>query len=236
MKRAVNSAGILNYYLWLMTTVTTQSLALDKLPVNWFDMAVLLILALGLFRGRKNGMTKEVLRVFQWLAVVIVCGLFYETAAQAVVNIAAWNKPTSYVTGYLILAFMVWIVFAVLKRIFVPRLTGSNVFGGGEYYLGMFSGMIRFACMVLFALALLNAPVYTQAEILAHQAYAKRWFGGGVYGGNYIPDLHTVQDSVFKKSFAGPYIKDYLGTLLINTAPPESQKAVAKTGVITIRQ
>ncbi|MGA9453069.1 MAG: CvpA family protein [Verrucomicrobiia bacterium] len=219
-----------------MTTVTTQSLALDKLPVNWFDMAVLLILALGLFRGRKNGMTKEVLRVFQWLAVVIVCGLFYETAAQAVGNIAAWNKPTSYVTGYLILAFMVWIVFAVLKRIFVPRLTGSNVFGGGEYYLGMFSGMIRFACMVLFALALLNAPVYTQAEILAHQAYAKRWFGGGVYGGNYIPDLHTVQDSVFKKSFAGPYIKGYLGTLLINTAPPEAQKAVAKTGVITIRQ
>ena len=96
--------------------------------------------------------------------------------------------------------------------------------------------MIRFACMVLFALALLNAPVYTQAEILAHQAYAKRWFGGGVYGGNYIPDLHTVQDSVFKKSFAGPYIKGYLGTLLINTAPPEAQKAVAKTGVITIRQ
>ena len=103
-----------------MTTVTTQSLALDKLPVNWFDMAVLLILALGLFRGRKNGMTKEVLRVFQWLAVVIVCGLFYETAAQAVGNIAAWNKPTSYVTGYLILAFMVWIVFAVLKRFLFP--------------------------------------------------------------------------------------------------------------------
>jgi len=219
-----------------MTTTTVQSLALDKLPVNWFDMALLLILALGLFRGRKNGMTKEVLRVFQWLALVIVCGFFYETAAQALINIAAWNKATCYVTGYLILAFLVWVVFAVLKRIFVPRLTGSNVFGGGEYYLGMFSGMVRFACMIFFALALLNAPVYTQAEILAHQAYVKRWFGGGVYGGNYIPDMHTVQESVFKKSFAGPYIKDYLGPLLINTEPPEPEKPVAKTGVVTIRQ
>ncbi len=220
-----------------MIAAIPDSLALDKLPFNWFDMAVLLILAFGLFRGRKNGMTKEILRVFQWLSLVIVCGLFYEVAAQALVNIAAWNKPTSYVTGYLILAFLVWLLFVVLKKIFAPLLTGSNVFRSGEYYLGMFSGMIRFACMVFFALALLNAPVYTPAEIQAHQAYEKRWFGGGIYAGNYVPDLHTVQENVFKKSFLGPYIKNYLGTLLINTEPPESQKPAAKPqGVITVHQ
>jgi uncharacterized membrane protein len=174
--------------------------------------------------------------VFQWLSLVIVCGLCYEAAAQALINTAAWSTPTSYVAGYLILAFLVWFVFVLLKKIFVPRLTGSNIFGSGEYYLGMFSGMIRFACMLFFALALLNAPVYTPAEIQAHQAYVKRWFGGGIYGGNYIPDLHTVQESVFKKSFVGPYIKDYLGTLLINIGPPEPKKPAAKTGVITIHQ
>jgi uncharacterized membrane protein len=219
-----------------MIAAITDSLILDKLPVNWFDSAVLLILAFGLFRGRKNGMTKEFLRVFQWLVLVIVCGLFYKTAAQALVNIAGWNKSTSDVTGYLTLAFLVWFVFVILKKIFAPRLTGSNIFGSGEYYMGMFSGMVRFACMIFFALALLNAPVYTPAEIQAHKAYAMRWFGGGLYGGDYIPDMHTVQESVFKKSFLGPYIKDYLGTLLINTAPPESKKPAAKTGVITIRQ
>ncbi len=220
-----------------MIAAISASLTLDKLPVNWFDAAVLLILALGLFRGRKNGMTKEILRVLQWLALVIVCGLFYETAGQALINIAAWDKPTSYVTGYLILAFLVWFVFVILKKIFVPRLTGSNIFGSAEYYLGMFSGMIRFACMAFFLLALLNAKVYTPAEIAAHQAYMKRWYGGGLYGGDYIPDLHTVQENVFKKSFTGPYIKDYLGTLLINIAPPESNKPAAKPqGVIIIRQ
>ncbi len=219
-----------------MIATNANSLILDKLPVNWFDAAVLLVLGLGLLFGRKHGMTKEVMRVFQWLALDIVCGLIYETAAQALVNITAWDKATSYVTGYLILAFLVWVVFMVLKRFFVPRLTGSNIFGGAEYYLGMFSGMIRSACMLFFALALLNAPVYTRAEIAAHQAYVKRWYGGGIYGGNYIPDLHTVQESVFKKSFVGPYIKDYLGAFLINTEPPEPEKPVAKTGVITIRR
>jgi len=219
-----------------MIAAITESLNLDNLPVNWFDAAVLLSLSLGLYLGRKRGMTKEIMRLFQWLAVVIVCGLFYETVAQALVNFVAWDKATSNVSSYLLLAFLVWLVFVGLKRYFVPRLTGSDVFGGAEYYLGMFSGMVRWACMLIFALALLNAPVYTPAEIAAHQAYVKRWYGGGVYTGNYIPDLHTVQESVFKKSFAGPYIKDYLSPLLINTAPPDTKKPAPKmTGVATIR-
>ncbi len=220
-----------------MFAAITDSLALDKLPVNWFDAAVLLVLAFGLYRGRKNGMTKEILRVFQWLSLVIVCGLFYETAAQVLINLTAWSKPRGYVAGYLTLAFLVWFVFVILKKILVPRLTGSNVFGSAEYYLGMFSGMIRFGCMLFFALALLNAPVYTPAEIQARKAYVQRWYGGGIYSGNYIPDLHAVQESVFKNSLLGPCIKNYLGTLLINTGPLDSNKPAAKSqGVITIHQ
>ena len=214
-----------------MIAITLDSLTMDKLPVNWFDAAVLLILSFGLFRGRKNGMTKELLRTLQWVAVVVACGLLYELAAQALINFASWDRPSSFVTGYLAIAFLVWVVFVGVKKIFAPRLTGSDVFGGGEYYLGMFSGMVRFACMLIFGLALLNAPVYTSAQIAAHEAYVKRWYGGGVYGGNYVPDLHTVQESVFKKSLTGPYIKDYLGPLLINTVPPDTRKPAPKVGV-----
>jgi len=217
-----------------MIAAISDSLSLDKLPVNWFDAAVLLVLSLGLFRGRKNGMTKEVLRMLQWLTLVILCGLFYQTAAQFLVNTAGWTDSTSRVAGYLILAFLVWLVFLVLKKIFAPRLTGSNFFGSGEYYMGMMSGMIRFACILFFGLALVNAPNYTPAEIAAHQAYVKRWYGGGVYGGNYVPDVPTVQDSIFKKSFVGPYIKDYLGQFLINTEPAKPQPKPAKTAVVRI--
>ena len=213
-----------------------DSLTLDNLPVNWFDAAVLLVLALGMYLGRKHGMTKEVVRVFQWLALVIVCGLFYETVAQALVNFAACDKATSSVSGYLLLAFLVWLVFVGLKKYFIPRLTGSNVFGGAEYYLGMVSGLVRSACMLLFVLALLNAPTYTPAEIAAHKAYVKRWYGGGIYSGNYIPDFHAVQESIFKKSFVGPYIKDYLSPLLINTEPPDTKKPAPRaTGLATTR-
>jgi hypothetical protein len=99
----------------------------------------------------------------------------------------------------------------------------------------MLSGMIRYVCMLLAVLALLNAPVYTTQDIKKHEAYVKRWFGGGVYSGNYFPSLYTIQDQVFTKSFTGPYIKDYLGAVLIETAPPAAAKPEPKPAVVNIK-
>ena len=98
----------------------------------------------------------------------------------------------------------------MIKRPLSSRLFGSNLFGSAEYYLGMPSGMVRYACVLLFALAFLNARHYTPAQIEADNKYQERW-----YGAHFFPDLYTVQDQVFEKSFTGPYIKKYLGVLLI---------------------
>jgi hypothetical protein len=230
-----------------MIAADVQSFALENLPVNWFDVAVLGLLILGLFRGRKHGMSKEILPLLKWLTLVLVSGFCYPQVAQLLVNSAGLGKFASCFFGYLLLAFVIIIVFMIFKQLLGYRTSENNFFGSSEYYLGMVSGMVRFACMLLAVLALLNAPYYTQTDIQAHAAYAKRWFGGGVYSGNYFPDLATVQESVFKKSFTGPYIKDYLGPLLIETAPPNAAKpeqtaapAAAKpekkTPVITIQK
>lgn len=200
----------------------------DNLPVSWFDGVVVAVLGLGLWRGRKNGMSKEVMPLFQWLSLVLASGMGYALFAPTYANTIGTGKATSAVLGYCTLALATWLVFYILKGIFVPRLTGSNFFGGGEYYLGMMSGMIRFACMLVAALALLNAPFYTTADIQAHNAYVQRWFGGGMYSGNYFPSVYTVQDYVFKKSFIGSGIKNYLGTLLIDTAPPNVKEKEKK--------
>jgi hypothetical protein len=64
----------------------------------------------------------------------------------------------------------------------------------------------------------------------------KRWYGGGLYSGNYFPSLQTVQAQVFTKSFTGPYIKDYLGPLLIETAPPPTAKPEPKPAVVNIQK
>ena len=206
-----------------MIAALTQSLSTDKLPVNWFDAALLAILGFGLFRGRKNGMTKEVLPMLEWLTLVVVSGLGGAIVAQLYTNACGLGKLASGLLGYLTLALLVFVIFSGVKKTLKPRLTGSNLFGHGEYYLGMPSGMIRYFCILIFALALLNARFYTAGEIEQTQIYNQRWYGGGIYSGDYVPDLHAVQESVFKESFTGPYIKHYLGALLIETGPSSSQ-------------
>ena len=79
----------------------------------------------------------------------------------------------------------------------------------------MSSGLIRFGCMLLFALAFLNARHFTAEEINAGNDYQKRW-----YGTRFFPDLHIVQEQVFEKSFTGRSVKKYLGVLLIQSVPP----------------
>ena len=200
-----------------------KTMASNSLPLNWFDVVVVLTLCFGIFRGRKNGMSKEILPLFQWLAVILVCGLFYSMVADLLVKYASAGKLLSCIVAYAILALAVFFIFSLLKRTVGLKLFGSNLFGGAEYYLGMPSGMVRFACILLFALSFLNAPAYTSAQIQAANNYQERW-----YGAHYFPDLFNVQHQVFKESFTGPYVKDYLGVLMIKPTTSGSSSQVAQ--------
>ena len=219
-----------------MIAADVSSLTTDKLPINWFDGALLIILVAGLFRGRKHGMTKELLLVFKWLLLVSVSGLFYQPVGQLYLDYAHTSKTASYLYGYLSLAFVIIAVFAFLKRMLVHRMEGKSFFGGAEYYLGMMAGVVRYFCMLLALLALLNAPYYSTAEIQAHEAYAKRWYGGGMYSGNYFPTLNTIQSEVFKKSLTGPYIKDCLNPILIETTSSGADKSEAKPAKVNLQK
>lgn len=213
----------------------------QHLGFNWFDVALVGLLIFGFWRGRKRGMTKELLPTLQWLAILLVAGFGH-------VFVGAWLEERGYVrqvlnlqqflrnlnehtaalmTGYLGIALIIFVVFVGLKQKFNPKLEGSNVFGGNEYYWGVAAGLIRYVCYVLVALALLNAPVYTQADIAATEAYNNRWYGGGMkeYNGDFIPPMYEVQDNIFKKSLIGPLIKQNLSVLLINSGGNAKQHA-----------
>jgi len=219
-----------------MIAADISSLATDKLPFNWFDGALLIILVAGLFRGRKHGMTKELLLVFKWLLLVSVSGLFYQPVGQLYIDYAHTRKTPGYVFGYLSLALVLVAIFAFLKRMLVHRMEGKSFFGGAEYYLGMPAGVVRYFCMLLALLALLNAPYYSSAEIEAHEAYVKRWYGGGMYSGNYFPTLNTIQIEVFKKSLTGPYIKAGLNPIMIETTPSGAEKLESKPAKVNLQK
>jgi uncharacterized membrane protein required for colicin V production len=193
--------------------------ATHGLSFGWFDMVAVAMLGFGLFRGRRNGMSKELLPVLEWLLLVSLSGLGYPMLAgllSGFIHDPLWNN----LVAYLAPALVVFVVFSILKQQFAEKLVKSSFFKGGEYYLGMLAGTIRYACVLIFLLALLNAPAYTPAQIAQMKAYDQANLGGGIFTGNYFPHLFQIQAAVFKESFLGSGVADNLGVMLINIKHP----------------
>jgi len=189
-----------------------------KLHINWFDLAIVLLLVAGAFRGRKRGMSQEVLPLLNWIAVVTLCGLFYHPVAEMIANATVFTMLSASYAAYLGIAAFVMILFAIIKRQLGGKIVGSDMFGNSEYYLGIFSGMVRFACILIFALALLNARSYSQKEIQERNLFVMQ-----NYSNDFFPAWFQVQDQVFRESFAGPVIHSQLGFVLIKPVEAESK-------------
>lgn len=195
-------------------------MSFDNLPLNAFDLLLVGVLVAGLFRGRKQGMSEELLSLMKWLAIVLLAALAYQPAGQVLASsTSVFSLLSCYLMAYIGAILLILVVFALIKRAFGGKLLGSDIFGSAEYYLGMGSGMVRYGCILLAALALLNARAYDATEVRAMENFQKREFGS-----TYFPTLQMMQSMVFQKSLVGPWIHDNLGFLLITPTRPEKKE------------
>jgi hypothetical protein len=114
------------------------------------------------------------------------------------------------------------LLFALLNYWTGDKLTGSDVFGRYEYYLGMLAGLARFACLLIVPLAIMHARIVTQAEMDAIDAQMKK----------NKDDIHPLryiyggfEQAVFTRSFTGKFVQEDLPDLLIPTVTPQERPA-----------
>lgn len=199
-------------------------MSLDNLPFNWFDIALLVVLFVGLQCGRKNGLSVELLGALQWLAILFGCAFAYEPVADFITgSTTVFSMFSANLTAYAAAALLISSLFAFMKKASGGKLFGGDAFGNGEFYLGMVAGMVKVTCITFALLALLNARYFSPAEVRAELKYQNE-----VYGSDFFPSLHTVQSQVFEKSFAGPWIKKQLSWLLIKPTVPEQTQLARK--------
>ena len=180
------------------------------MPFNLFDIVLLLVLAGGIVHGRKHGFSEELLRVIKWVALVFVCAGLYRPIGTTLAQTGVLDLLSCYLVAYLGIALSIFLCFSIVERRLAPRLVGSDVFGRGEYYLGMGSSVVRFACVLLVGLAVLNARKFTPAELRDLERFQEQAYGSAVF-----PNLHSLQVAVFDKSLTGNWIQQGLGFLLI---------------------
>jgi uncharacterized membrane protein required for colicin V production len=203
-------------------------MSLDQLPINFFDAVLIAVLLAGIAQGRKHGMSEELLSMIQWLIILFGCAVIYEPLGQIIGQFTnIFGRLSCYLVAYVGGALLVLLVFTAIKRTMGGKLLGSDIFGRSEYYLGMMSGLVRCTCILLAALALLNARYFSPTEVRAMEK-----FQDDVYGSNFFPTLHSLQSTVFDRSLTGPWIKENLGFLLIKPTEPEKRELHQKDAVL----
>jgi uncharacterized membrane protein required for colicin V production len=196
---------------------------LNNLPFNWFDVLILAVVVLGIFSGRKRGLSELLISTITWVTIAFLCAVIYMPLGNLLCNASVFSLLFCYLTVYIGAAILISLIAIGIKGAVGGKLIGSDVFGASEFYLGMIAGVVRFCCILIASLAILNAPFYSQQKIKADLAYQN-----DVYGSNFFPSLWEVQASVFDKSWSGPFIKNQLSFLLIKPTAPEDKQIQRK--------
>jgi len=157
----------------------------------------------------------------KWATLVLICAGLYHPLGWWAAESGYFDLLSCYLFAYLGVALLIFVVFSVLERKLKPKLTGSDIFGRGEYFLGMGSGMLRFACILLAGLALLNSREFSPLELKQMERYQEENYGSDIF-----PGLHSLQKAVFERSLTGGFIKQDLSFLLIT--PTEADQRPAK--------
>ncbi|HYE31978.1 MAG TPA: CvpA family protein [Methylomirabilota bacterium] len=181
------------------------------MQLNWFDLLAIAVVVVGILRGKKRGMSEELLDVLQWLLVVVVGAMLYKPVG----NFIATHGRIGYLAGHMI-GYAMWLVvfvllFALLKRAVGEKLVHSDAFGALEYYLGMIAGAFRYACILLFAMALLHAVYISPAERERQAVIQKESFGSVSF-----PTIASLQHTVFSESAVGKFVEAKFGAQLID--------------------
>jgi hypothetical protein len=177
-------------------------------------------------------MTQEILPTLQWVGIMLLAGFFYQPVSGVVMQNTngAFSRLTANLIAYVAIGFGINLFFMWLKQTIGEKLTGSDLFGRNEYYLGMLAGPVRYACMVIVLIALMHARVYSAAELAETEKMQKKSFEDIRF-----PTYGSVQHAVLAESFTGKLIQDNLSRILIVSAsPPKPTETIAQKNQETI--
>jgi len=203
---------------------------LTNFPVGWVDFVVVLVILLGVIRGRRRGMSEELLDVIKWIGIVAVASLTYEPAGSFMASTLPFSRLSCYLTAYLAVIVGFKLTFALLKKQMGEKLVGSDVFGRAEYYLGMMAGAVRYTCVLIAVFAMINARHYSPEEIRAEDNYQLQ-----NYGAHFFPTMYSFQRQVFEGAWTGRFSREYAPFLLIRPTDPED-KGLRQSGIARARE
>lgn len=191
---------------------------MDTLNINLFDFIVIGVLIAGILRGKKRGISEELLDFLMWGAIVIGGAFAYKPIGVALMTYANLPVMWANILGYLLSATILFFVFNAIKRAVGEKLVHSDAFGRMEYFLGMAAGGIRFLCVLVFLISIVHAKFTTPAERAAQKKMQQDNFGSIT-----LPTFESMQESIFYQSQSGTFLEKNARWVFIEAVPPSGR-------------
>ena len=192
---------------------------LNNMPVNWVDLLAAAVLVIGFIRGRKRGLSQELLDTTQWVLIIVTGAIYYRPLAALMAQKPMFSQLTYFILSYLLIALGWKIVFTFIKQRIGQKLIEGDVFGRFEFYGGMLAGTVRFACVFFFVISLLHAPYYSP-EYWTKRAKEVDYN----YGSDFFPAPCKIQKWVYKESVTGRSTEHYASQFIIVQVAGEDKK------------
>jgi uncharacterized membrane protein required for colicin V production len=198
---------------------------------SWVDLAIVLVVVAGIFRGRKRGMSEELLDIIKWAAILATVAFLLRPIGEMLATSTMFSLLSCYLFTYTAIVLLMALIFGFARRQIGDKLVSSDFFGSAEYYLGMIAGAFRYLCAVVVVLAFLNARYYSPEELAASEASQANNFGDIRF-----PTLATLQNQVFARSATGNAAREFVPFLLIPSTPPETKELAGANNVVRARE
>ncbi|MCX8157784.1 MAG: CvpA family protein [Verrucomicrobiae bacterium] len=198
----------------------------SSLPFGWYDVLAVIMVVIGVLRGRRRGMSQELLDFFMWLGMVGGGAYVCRQAAPYLIKWTGLSQLSAHLLGYLGTVVAVWFIFMLLKNALRDKLAGSDFFGRLEYPLGILAAIIRFLCILVLLAALVNAKFQTEEQKQQARKDQEKELGS-----SFFPTLGDIQDGIFKKSFCGSQLAKHAPYLLIPPSKTEGEDLRTKEGL-----
>ncbi|MBM3878194.1 MAG: CvpA family protein [Verrucomicrobia bacterium] len=186
----------------------------DQMSLEWFDLAVAAVLLYGVYRGRRNGMSEELLPLLQWLLILVVGSYTYALFGDFLHLASGLHPNFCRAAVYALDALLIKWLCDCARHGLGDKLVSSDVFGQSEYVFGMAAGALRHACRLVFFMALISAPYISEAKRAANARMQRENFGVITF-----PTFGSIQHAVLRESWTGRLVTRHLSNLLIESVP-----------------
>ena len=105
-----------------------ERMKMEDLGIGWMDLLIVTLLIVGLFRGRKRGMSEEFLDVVKWGLILGIGSFCYAPVGGIISSSTPFSRLFSYVATYMAVILIVTLLFSLLRKQLGGKLIGSDTF------------------------------------------------------------------------------------------------------------